>query len=324
MHRFIFCLLVTLLSFVGFGGDPAALNSANPSTPLVQRRFPTNLPNFRPAPELAGAAQSGRPGVMVPISKTNLMHGLSNGPRPEPAAETVLTWDHVIKETTAKTGDTEARFSFNVTNLSKAEVVIDSVQTSCGCTVAELPSTPWKLAVGDHGSINVSVDLAGKSGVITKNVTVNSDKGIRILTVQVTIPDPTSSLSTMDREQNQKLAVADRQRVFKGDCARCHVAPTVGKSGGELFSAACGICHESEHRATMVPNLHALNHATDREFWKTWTQHGKLNSLMPAFSKAEGGPLSDQQIDSLADYLTSAIPSKPGAPPAPSPTSVSK
>jgi len=43
--------------------------------------------------------------------------------------------------------------------------------------------------------------------------------------------------------------------------------------------------------------------------------HGKPGSLMPAFSSAEGGPLNDVQINSLAAYLNAAIPSKAPPPP---------
>ena len=35
---------------------------------------------------------------------------------------------------------------------------------------------------------------------------------------------------------------------------------------------------------------------------------------MPAFAISEGGILSDEQITSLVNYLTTAIPSKPAAP----------
>ena len=63
----------------------------------------------------------------------------------------------------------------------------------------------------------------------------------------------------------------------------------------------------------MVPNLRALNHPTDREQWKTWVTHGKAGTLMPAFAKAEGGPLTDGQIASLVDYLAEHIPSRPAA-----------
>jgi mono/diheme cytochrome c family protein len=82
----------------------------------------------------------------------------------------------------------------------------------------------------------------------------------------------------------------------------------VGKLGKDLYDKACGICHDAEHRATMVPNLHALNHDTNLDFWKTWASQGKLGSLMPAFAAAEGGPLDDAQIKSLAQYLASTIP----------------
>ena len=112
------------------------------------------------------------------------------------------------------------------------------------------------------------------------------------------------------RELNQKIALADRQAVFKGDCARCHAAPAKGKMGGELYTAVCGVCHESEHRATMVPDLHNIKQETGREFWTVWITYGKTGSLMPAFSKLQGGPLTDEQIRSLAAFLTTNIPSK--------------
>ena len=33
--------------------------------------------------------------------------------------------------------------------------------------------------------------------------------------------------------------------------------PTVGKKGAELYATACGICHDAENKASMVPALHA-------------------------------------------------------------------
>ena len=117
-----------------------------------------------------------------------------------------------------------------------------------------------------------------------------------------------------DRQTNQKLALADRQAVFKGDCAKCHVEPTVNKMGQQLFTAACGICHEGEHRASMVPDLRALPKEKNADYWRTWITYGRPGSLMPAFSKAEGGILDDAQIASLVSYLMTAIPAAPAAP----------
>jgi mono/diheme cytochrome c family protein len=77
-----------------------------------------------------------------------------------------------------------------------------------------------------------------------------------------------------------------------------------------LYNAVCAVCHEGEHRATMVPDLHMLKVPTNDQFWRIWIAHGKPGSLMPAFSNSDGGPLNDLQIASLAAYLNAAIPSR--------------
>ena len=59
----------------------------------------------------------------------------------------------------------------------------------------------------------------------------------------------------------------------------------------------------------MVPDLHNLKTPTNDEFWRTWIAHGKAGTLMPAFATAEGGPLNDMQIATMASYLTTTIPS---------------
>ena len=106
------------------------------------------------------------------------------------------------------------------------------------------------------------------------------------------------------------MAKADRQAVFKNDCATCHAIPGNGKYGMALYNAVCAVCHEGEHRATMVPDLHTLKVPTNDQFWRIWIAHGKPGSLMPAFSNTDGGPLNDLQIASLAAYLNVAIPSR--------------
>ena len=83
--------------------------------------------------------------------------------------------------------------------------------------------------------------------------------------------------------------------------------------GQELFVAACEVCHDpkgpGETRAAMVPDLRALNHPTDYDFWKMIITIGKPGTLMPAFGSVAGGPLTDEQVDSLARTLTALIPS---------------
>src|SRR5262249_19885208 len=106
----------------------------------------------------------------------------------------------------------------------------------------------------------------------------------------------------------------------KGDCVKCHVdtakdAAGNQKTGKDLYAAVCGVCHEAQHQASFVPNLHHLPEPKkDLEFWKNWITHGKPGTLMPAFAKSEGGILPDAQIDSLVIYLTATIPANPAAP----------
>jgi hypothetical protein len=76
-----------------------------------------------------------------------------------------------------------------------------------------------------------------------------------------------------------------------------------------LYAVACGICHEANPRATMVTNLRALNHPTDYNYWQMMIALGKPGSLMPAFSTDQGGPLTGEQIESLAKTLTETFPS---------------
>ena len=169
----------------------------------------------------------------------------------EPLADGVIAWNNTMKETNAAADASNAHFVFNFTNVSPGNVVILNVHTSCGCTTAQLPPLPWTVPSGTNGQIGVNVNIAGKSGSLFKTVTVTADKGTQTLMVKINIlPPVTPTLSDADRERGIEIAKADRQAVFHGDCAACHVKPGQGKYGKLLFDADCAICHEGEHRAT--------------------------------------------------------------------------
>lgn len=144
------------------------------------------------------------------------------------------------------------------------------------------------------------MDLKAKFGDITKSVTVTTDQGEKTLRVIAHLPP-----AATEREKNQERAMADRQGIFQGACATCHARPARGKSARELFVATCAICHEAEPRAAMVPDLRNRTRATDPAYWKEWLTYGKPGTLMPAFAASEGGILTDAQITSLVEYLTS-------------------
>jgi len=218
-----------------------------------------------------------------------------------------LKWDSLVKKCEAKAGETNSIVIFSVTNISRSPIVIEAVRPSCHCTVARLPAQPWKLAPGEGGQMEVAVELTAKWGAFTKTIAVETKSETNLLMIMVNVLEPDA------RGKNRIVAFTDRQAVFKGDCASCHLQPAVGKMGADLYRSICTICHEAEHRAEMVPDLAHLKVPTDTKYWEQSLRIGKPGSLMPAFSKPFGGPLTSDQIQSLVVYLTERFPSRPSS-----------
>ncbi len=274
----------------------------------------------------ASAIVATRPVYVPDISHAN-----------DPLPDGVFAWDELSKATNAAADQQVAHFVFNFTNIATAaditlvtnitasttniavitnsikpcNVTILGVRPSCGCTTAELPPLPWTIAPGIHGQIGLTVNIQGKSGTLYKTAVVSTDKGSKTLILGINILPPViPKMTAAERARGIAAAKIDRQAVFRGDCAKCHVNNIQGKYGKPLFDSVCALCHEAEQRATMVPDLHNLKTPTNDEFWRTWIAHGKPGSLMPAFATSDGGPLTDIQIASLAAYLNSVIPSQ--------------
>lgn len=220
-----------------------------------------------------------------------------------------LEWDALEKHHVAEAGEEDASFSFSVTNRSSDPVEIRSMATSCSCTVAAPPRKPWLIAPGSTEMLEVTVDLRNRRGGLTKTIYVETSEGEQTLLVHVQIPPPPA----VRREMNLITAQADRQAVLRGDCASCHVKPTIGKKGAELFQTACAICHSAEHRASMVPDLAVAKVPRDAAYWEKWIREGGEGTLMPAFAKEHGGSLDDEQIASLIGYLVEHLPTQTAA-----------
>ena len=170
----------------------------------------------------------------------------STEPPPNP-----LVWDAMEKTVEVPAGAFEAHFVFKVTNQSDQPVTILMVRPSCGCTVVDVPADPWVLAPGASGTLPATVDVTGKDGMLLKYLSIGSTAGQQTLLLHIKAPPMDENV----RATNQATARADRQAVFRGSCVQCHVIPTMGKTGEELFKSACLICHTPEGRASMVPNL---------------------------------------------------------------------
>ena len=303
-----------------------------PPPPLPKLSSVKVVPRTAPAPAVtSAAAQPPASASTVPVLRAPSVVSPAIAVPPAltataPAAgatdPNAIKWDSETKEYSAKAGEPEAKFTFWLTNVSSSEVLVNSVRTSCGCTVAKLPSQPWHILPGTNGPIEVTVNLAGKSGLIAKGVTVDSSAGIKQLTVRVNIPGsaapgslPVQASGTMgdsDRLKNMQQALADRQVVFKNaECAKCHADPAKGKTDGRiLYAAVCATCHNSHLRAAAVPDLRTLPHPTSVDHWRTWITYGRAGSMMPAFAESEGGPLNAQQISALVDFMVKAFPNR--------------
>ena len=281
--------------------SPSAPNQ-NVPTPLA----PPSPPTIRPLPTRPTSRTT------IPARPTQVTIGQPVQTTATASQENVFGWDALQKEVNTKPGETNVLFTFALTNISQQTVTINGVHTSCGCTVAKLPQIPWTFAPGDNGTFEVSLDVRNKVGVVTKTVTVNSTAGFRYLTVRASIPvTQHTAMSQGERVRNLQIALADRQAVFQGSCVTCHVTPGVGKRGKELFHGVCGVCHDAEHRASMVPDLRKLNKPQDVNYWRNWITNGKDGTLMPAWGQANGGPLTTAEIDSLVEYLTGPFKKEP-------------
>lgn len=231
-------------------------------------------------------------------------------PPPTPAPHP-LAWEAMEHSVNVKEGAGAVEFEYKVRNQSDRPVTIAELRPSCGCTTAEMPATPWTLGPGARGSFRATVDLQGKHGKFSKVIHVMSSAGVQMLSFVVNIPDDPDASR---RQRNQAAAFGNRQAVFHGTCAACHVTPTVGQTGEALFHTACGICHSASPRAAMVPDLLSPREPRDAAYWRRWISEGKEASLMPAFAQDKGGPLTAQQIETLVAYALQRLPTQPAKP----------
>ncbi len=287
----------TMIGFAA-GVFSATAQPANPATTA-----PTNVPNWWPKTKADAIATNAVATAPVYVPDT------SHAGQPLPDGN--LAWDALSKVADATNGQGFARFTFSFTNITTGNITVLTVHPSCGCTTAELPPVPWTIPGGQTGEIKLAVNLAGKAGTLFKQVNVATDKGNLNLMLRINVQPapPMPEMTEAQRDAGIAAAKVDRQAVFKGECASCHLKNVEGKYSQQLFDAICAVCHEAKNRATMVPDLHHLQVPTNEEFWRTWITAGKAGSLMPAFATSQGGPLNDLQIASLAAYLNAVIPS---------------
>lgn len=186
---------------------------------------------------------------------------------------------------------------FTVTNPGTDTLFISSVHTSCGCTAAFLDT----MRVAPHGStrLRIKFDSHGKApGDIAKITTIKSN-ATGEPEVQVKIHGV-----ILVRKGTHNGAMMHLDGIFEGDCASCHVTKGNDKFGAALYAADCAVCHGVKKDNKPAPTLTAeamMNHTSTE--WKKIIANGMAGRNMPAFHKKNKGPLDDEQIGSIVEYL---------------------
>lgn len=173
------------------------------------------------------------------------------------------------------------------------------VRASCGCTAALASSS--QIPPGGRGEIKATFNSRGKRGIVRKTITVTTNETAQpavTLNLVADIGAPIKVHATMDMHGS----------YLEGKCANCHVERGLGKSGAPLFAADCAMCH-GEYGTGGV--AFALNDAAylqkvdDGHLKERITKGSPTNPMMLGFGKPNGGPLTDDQIESLVRFIRS-------------------
>lgn len=231
------------------------------------------------------------------VMKTPGLHPVVVSPY-EPAI--IRAQDTVINIGKVET-DSEVQATFYLYNVGGDYLRIDNIETTCGCTVAEIENKV--IAPGDYAEVIATLDTSLKLGKVAKKITVHSN-------------DPKTPEYELflkgDVEfkmvGHERIEVKDPLVLFKGKCATCHVDRGVGKVGKDLFVADCAMCHgfTGEGRKDIAPSLLTGMPDDDTHFEsirKIIAEGTPHSPEMPPYSTAKGGPLNDDEIESLVNYL---------------------
>ena len=146
-----------------------------------------------------------------------------------------------------------------------------------------------RLKPGEKGEINVSVDVRGKKGIVSKTVLVYTNDPQR----------PVTTLSVrMQIKDRIHMARYRAAEIFGGDCKECHSDRGRGKKGWDLFMADCFMCHNAGSNAS----LSRMSKMPEKHLLKV-IREGVEDTVMPGFDLKNGGPLDEDQIRSLIDLI---------------------
>ncbi|MGE5299588.1 MAG: c-type cytochrome [Acidobacteriota bacterium] len=87
--------------------------------------------------------------------------------------------------------------------------------------------------------------------------------------------------------------------IFSSACSGCHVDRGKGRKGFDLFINDCMMCHITAKSASPLAVLRAKN----KEDVERAIRGGVGKTSMPGWDARHGGPLSEDEIRGLIDYI---------------------
>lgn len=195
--------------------------------------------------------------------------------------------------------DEELRYELVLVNPTDQLVENLLVETSCGCTAVEVLTDT--IAPHSSATVFISIDLLGKRRKIQKTLDITF------------VHNGQPHLQQIDLSFIAKKRVIAhegrslQESLFRGECASCHAEPAKGKTGKALFAAVCGQCHGMQAEGATAMGFNRLSYLKnfDAERFRDVTRNGLADQqYMPGYAEELGGPLTDEQIDSLVDYIS--------------------
>ncbi len=187
--------------------------------------------------------------------------------------------------------------TFLIHNTGGDTLTIIDAHPSCGCTAAIMDFK--KIPGGGTAHLKVKFDSNNKGeGPIVKLITITSnshDQAEKVIRITGRI------VKSKTAHKNMAMHL---DGVFQGDCAKCHVDKGKGELGARLYDQDCAICHGLKAEGKPGPELSsdAMMKHTAKD-WQKIIANGMPHTNMPAFAIKNKGPLGDEEIASLVEYM---------------------
>jgi cytochrome c553 len=190
------------------------------------------------------------------------------------------------------------KHTFKFKNDGLGKVKIGDTESSCGCTTASAALKEY--AAGEAGEMEVVVDTKGKKGIIVKTVTLtlenNTVEKVELSLAMKLEPPPHPPLGELRNINAEPF------------CKRCHLESGEGQSGIFLFHRVCSQCHGKKGTGGFgIAFNNAKWQKIDDARIKKVIKAGVADKFMPSFVDGVTPPLTEEQVDSLVQYIRSLV-----------------